>query len=197
MGFVMVNHAAELALPAPEMLAITYAPKVTAPLIRWLLLFDRRLDDVLARAKEPLIAQMRLAWWRDVLAKPAVERPKGEPLLALLADDPALLNAAQKLVDAAELLVGEPDDAQVKNASAQRALTIFSAYAKWTNSDPVMAEKLALAWAGQSDAVMVSIPRNLRPLSILALSALLEDGAVSPGFWGAGVRLSWHALTGR
>ena len=33
---------------------------------------------------EPIAAQLRLAWWRDMLARPAAEWPRGEPVLDAL-----------------------------------------------------------------------------------------------------------------
>jgi hypothetical protein len=188
---------AKTGLLPPELLAVAYAPPHLREKLRWLLLFDHRLGEVLERAREPMIAQMRLAWWRDMLAKPAVNRPKGEPLLALLDDDVILCESAVKLVDAVELLVGEPEQAEVAKSVINRASAIFGAYALWVEGDIKSAEKLAMLCAGHSDAVMTSTPRNLRPLSILALSAQLERGAVSAGPFGPGLRLSWHALTGR
>lgn len=51
-----------------------------------------------------MLAQIRLAWWREHLAEPAEQRPKGEPLLALLCDHAA---AFAPLVDGWEALLGE------------------------------------------------------------------------------------------
>ncbi|WP_186266045.1 squalene/phytoene synthase family protein [Sphingorhabdus sp. SMR4y] len=50
---------------------------------RYALLFalDARLADIIRSTSEILIGQMRLTWWRDVLTKPAAERPAGEPLV--------------------------------------------------------------------------------------------------------------------
>jgi len=62
---------------------------------------------VVRTAREPMLAQLKLAWWRDrLVADPAVW-PKGEPLLARLAQwrEPAGLGA---LVDGWESLLGEP-----------------------------------------------------------------------------------------
>jgi 15-cis-phytoene synthase len=191
----MVNTAPETGLTAPEMLAIAYAPKVARPQIRWLLQFDQRQRQVLERAREPLIAQMRLAWWRDMLAKPAAEWPKGEPLFAELAeldDIEALKQAALRLVDATELRIDASPEDNLKS-DRERALAIYHAFAQWVDGDLNAAEKLALAWAGQGDAIMTSAPRNLRPLSILALAAQLERGESKA----SGARLIWHALTGR
>jgi 15-cis-phytoene synthase len=193
----MTSQAHESPLSAPELLAIAYAPKNVREKFRWLLLFGHRVNETLVRAREPMIAQMRLAWWRDVLAKPAANRPKGEPLLAIMADDPILVRAALELVDATELLVGDPDEAVLAQSALARASGIFGAYATWVESERRLAEKLAEAYAGGNNDVITSVPRALRPLSILTLSAQLERQVVKPGPLGPGIRLSWHALTGR
>lgn len=51
-----------------------------------------------------MLAQIRLAWWRERLAETAAKRPAGEPLLALLGDHAA---AFAPLVDGWEALLGE------------------------------------------------------------------------------------------
>lgn len=94
-------------LPAPWRLAVAYAPVATRD--RWLtfLALDVRLAGVVRGAREPILAQMRLAWWRDRLRDSAANWPKGEPLLAALAcwgDDHGALVA---LVDGWEALLGE------------------------------------------------------------------------------------------
>ena len=50
---------------------------------RYALLFalDKRFADIVRSTTEILIGQMRLTWWRDILTKPAAERPAGEPLV--------------------------------------------------------------------------------------------------------------------
>ena len=35
----------------------------------------------MARTTEPMLGQMRLAWWRDALGKPVDERPRGDAVL--------------------------------------------------------------------------------------------------------------------
>lgn len=51
-----------------------------------------------------MLAQIRLAWWRERLTEPVDKRPAGEPLLALLANHAA---AFAPLVDGWEALLGE------------------------------------------------------------------------------------------
>ena len=50
---------------------------------RYALLFalDARYAEIVRSTTEILIGQMRLTWWRDVLSKPAADRPAGEPLI--------------------------------------------------------------------------------------------------------------------
>lgn len=74
-----------------------------------------RLTKLLVDAREPLIGQIKLAWWRDMTAMIASEPaalPKGEPLLAELQASWAGQGGLDALVDAAEamLLAETPDD---------------------------------------------------------------------------------------
>jgi phytoene synthase len=55
-------------------------------------------------AREPMLAQIRLAWWRERLAEPPEDRPVGEPLLALLGGH---ATAFAPLVDGWEALLGD------------------------------------------------------------------------------------------
>jgi phytoene synthase len=50
---------------------------------RYALLFalDARFAEIVRSTSEILIGQMRLTWWRDILTKPARERPVGEPMV--------------------------------------------------------------------------------------------------------------------
>ena len=73
-----------------------------------------RLTKLLLDAREPLIGQIKLAWWRDMAAMIASDPgalPKGEPLLAELQATWAGQGGLDALVDAAEaMLVAESDD---------------------------------------------------------------------------------------
>lgn len=72
-----------------------------------------RLTKLLADAREPMIGQIKLAWWRDMMALLATDPaalPKGEPLLAELQAHWAGQGGLDALVDAAEqLLLAETD----------------------------------------------------------------------------------------
>jgi phytoene synthase len=195
---LMVNNMPEIELTPPQRLAIAYAPKVTGAQLEWLLRFDQRLQGILARAREPMIAQLRIAWWRDMLGKSVGERPSGEPLLAELAalEQSTVTEAALLLVDGWELMVGEPDADEQQRSASMRAEAIFGAFAGWaacSDAEREIALSLGRGWARQGDGQHRTTVRKLRPLSILAFAAYLER----EGGWACGLRLSWHALTGR
>lgn len=76
----------------------------------WLaaLALDGRIGRMVLGASEPMLGQVRLAWWRDQLGKPVEDRPRGDPLLDLIGQrwqgrEAALL----ALVDGWEALLGD------------------------------------------------------------------------------------------
>jgi phytoene synthase len=80
-----------------------------------------RLTKLLIDAREPLIGQIKLAWWRDMasmLASDPARLPKGEPLLAELQQTWAGKGGLDGLVDAAEAML-LADDADQKRAAAE------------------------------------------------------------------------------
>jgi 15-cis-phytoene synthase len=185
-------------LSAPERLALLYARADLRDALGWLLRFDRRLCRMASQGKEPLIAQMRLAWWRDNLTKPVSERPKGEPMLGALSaiNADGMVNSAIMLVDAWELLIGDPNEGDLVRGYDMRAEAIFGYYARWagcSDEEQETAQMLGKCWTGDTNGDLTSKSRNLRPLSILSLAAQLERRGGRTN----GIRLIWHALTGR
>lgn len=67
-------------------LALTYVPSRRRAAIGALWSLDAALGAVLAGGREPLISQIKLAWWRDSLDKLDRERAPGEPVLRAIAD---------------------------------------------------------------------------------------------------------------
>ena len=187
-------------LSPPLLLAITYAPHAIRPRLRWLLEFDLNLRIVLERTKEPMIVQLRLAWWRDALKTEAGKRPIGAPILAALATlepDTALLNAALILTDAIEVLGCDPEPAERDAARVQRIQALCDAYRVWVEGDENDGRKIASAWAQSSVALPKSLNRKWRPLSILMLAEHLDNNTAPNSTLSPGLRLNWHALTGR
>jgi 15-cis-phytoene synthase len=201
-----------------KLLALTYTKGELRDALTLLLGLDMRLGQVMSKGTEPLIGQMRIAWWRDALLKPAGERPKGEPLfqdLAILKYDlaPDMIHLADAW---GGLLAQEEWSSDALTAFAgDRSRGIFGSFAKITgqcdetrNKLIVMGERWALidlmpyCKSGEALRILRSclpsrpgnyhVPGSARSLSMLALAAEQEGGGMKPG-----IRMLWHGLTGR
>ncbi len=202
-------------------LALVYAAKEHRRWLALVLAFDCRMADVIRQAKEPLIAQMRFAWWRDTLAKPPELRPKGEPLLLDLAklDGDQPQEILTSLVDAWELLLSlDGSHDVILRHCRMRSEAIFSGYANCTHIE-IDVEEVGRQWAladlirqspehsdmalsqlGKSKPRFARLPRQLRPLAILHFAANLEAYRMVDGGKGqksSSLRLLIGALTGR
>jgi len=162
-----------------ERLAIAYAPRAVRPAWAGFLALDRRLADAAREGRDPLMIQLRLAWWRDRFAQPAAQWPSGEPLLALLLawdDDRATLGA---LVDGWEARnVGQDGGAEL--ATARIAAVAALARRSGVAADDTV-RRAAAEWLGHAPAGPAPrLPRALRPLAILRGMALREGQGGSP-----------------
>jgi len=191
-------------LPPPARLAIAYAPCGIRPSFALLLQFDARIAGVVGNASEPLIGQMKLAWWRDAIGAGASESPKGEPMLSALFgfDQPILTKAAVALIDAWEILVADPqwsaltvqDFAQARGEAIARAYSGLcgpadfpsDAMTQWAIADLRLRFGSRVPDLALLDSAL-PVVRMFRPLTILAMSVRQVSGP----------RLIWHALTGR
>ncbi|WP_293697437.1 MULTISPECIES: hypothetical protein [unclassified Sphingopyxis] len=91
--------------------------------------FAERLTRLLIDAREPLIGQIKLAWWRDMVAMLARDPdglPKGEPLLAELTATWAGQGGLDTLVDAAEAMLLAEDVADRHSAAAEFGARLFA-----------------------------------------------------------------------
>lgn len=191
------DHPAEL--PEPQRLALAWCPRAVRADTRLLLELDARLGAIVATRREPLAAQLRLAWWRETLERPVAGWPRGEPLLDSLRQwrDPAPL---ADLPEGWEHLLGERlDEAALAGYAAGRGAG-FAALAEqlgtghgdeaalagqvWALADLAAhladPDERALAVArGRALGRPPRLPRKLRPLAVLAAlgaSALAKGG---------------------
>lgn len=188
----------------PTRLALAYVPHRLRPAFALLLQIDGRFADILHNAREPMIAQIKMAWWREAFGKTPQQRPKGEPLLQALNHMNELIpyTALEALTLAWESLLGSEEWTQevVARHAAQRAEAIFQTYAQWIGCQQDVGA-LGQLWALETLRMAfpervpdgVSLPparlpkaRKRRPLSILTMSVRTTSGP----------RLVWHALTG-
>ena len=110
-----------------------------------------RLTKLLIEAREPLIGQIKLAWWRDMMAMLASDPaalPKGEPLLAELQATWTGQGGLDALVDAAEamLLAENPDDR--RSASTCFGMRLFAL----SGGDPAGGKRWGLLWGAGVEA---------------------------------------------
>lgn len=187
-----MDHSALIAaLPVEQRLALAYATRQSHPLFLGLFALDARLGGVVRQASEPLLGQIRLAWWRDRLVAPPGPEHAGEPLLALLEMWGELRSSLTALVDAWELLL-EPEALEAESlarfvdlrAKACVALArlldiqttddrVRRAASGWAVAD--LAGKLsdpaeivlARALAEKADWSPLRLPRSLRPFAVL------------------------------
>ena len=131
-----------------------------------------RLTRLLLDAREPLIGQIKLAWWRDMMVMLASEPaalPKGEPLLAELQTTWAGQVGLDTLVDAAEAMLLAEDGAvrQVAAASFGRALFAQSGDREGNG------ERWGLVWGAEQqeellDAIDLCIAARTQPAPSVA-----------------------------
>ena len=174
---------------------------------------DARLARIIAATTEPMLGQMRLAWWRDMLNNPIGERPSGDVVLDGIGRhwegrEPELI----ALVDGWEhMLAPAPmvEDDAVGFAKG-RSAGIIAALSAVHAPEPAL-EAAALIWAfadmaakvtldeeralmielGQSQqASRKRLPRTARGLAVLsALGARALDRGARPLMEGRGASL--------
>lgn len=192
-------------LPLPDRLALAYSPAYIRPAYMCVMALDQRLAQIISQASEPLLAQMRLAWWRDELAKPPGQRPKGDPLLDAIGEIWRGQEAAlRSLVDGWEELLNDPPlPASAAENFAQGRAAGFAAIARLARADnceeavSLAARRWALADLAAKTSNMdekaevlatglalgdvpVRLPRAMRPLLVLdglARTSLAAGGA--------------------
>lgn len=174
------EQAGSDALTAPLRLAVAYAPARARADWTALLTLDRRLARMALAVGEPVLAQIRLAWWRDRFAEPAGAWPKGEPLLAALRGWDGERAALEGLVDGWEKLVGFDLERAAIAECAERRAAALVALDRMMGGDAaeavgVVARRWALfdlaARLGEPQpeipSTSVRLPRAMRPLVVL------------------------------
>jgi phytoene synthase len=177
MGPESLRDLRESLPPAPR-LALAYAPAAARGEWLALLAFDARLAGIVLRSREPMLAQLRFAWWREQLAS-EVPPLGGEPLLELLAGWRDHRSALTGLVDGWEASLDADADRQQSTAglaaargSALAALaTRIGCGEACSEADRAAREWTMAEYGGLSTQfaglVPVRLPRPLRPLAIL------------------------------
>ena len=209
-------------LDADRALALTYVPVRHRPALETLWRLDAALGAVLAGGREPLISQIKLAWWRDSLEKLDHQKPPAEPLLqqAAAAILPTGVSGAElsRMEEGWTVLLSqEPLTApELGTYAAARGALLFRYSARMLGAelDDAMASagegwalvdlarhsnevdaKAALAAARERLGEGFRWPAELRPLGMLARLARrdAERGLAALEPHGAPARM-WHML---
>ncbi|MXO56954.1 hypothetical protein [Pontixanthobacter gangjinensis] len=104
-----MEYSSNTTYPTPQEFALAHAGTDVRPRLNAFLALDGRLAQFVGQSKEPMLTQMRIAWWRDQLRKPVADRPKGDPILDDLSSSWSGENIALiALIDGWEALLAEP-----------------------------------------------------------------------------------------
>ncbi|MCH2487586.1 MAG: hypothetical protein MK010_07590 [Erythrobacter sp.] len=203
-------------------IATSYAPGSARPAVATLLALDAQFAKFVFTASEPILAQMRLAWWRDRFAQPPADWPIGNPLLTELAQWGAEAARLGELVDGWEALLANapphPSDFATYRqgrAAGWQALSrhlglaiddsaIERASARWSMADAAasFADPEARD-AARSEGLTLErpprLPRALRSLTVLGVIGRrsLESGTLPLSRPGDLLSVLRHGLTGR
>ncbi len=201
-------------LPSEQRIALAYTPATSREKLAVVFALDQRLSRIVAQATEPMLAQLRLAWWRDELGKSVGERPSGDAVLDSIGESWAGEESyLASLVDAWEEMLGDPPIMRgaAKSFASGRAAPfaylagpegsddwqrVHGAASRWALADAALhmsngEERDTFIKLGLVRATYVGkVPRRLRGLAILEGLALrsLKNGA-APLMQGRGAAL--------
>ena len=111
-----------------------------------------RITKLLDEVREPLIGQIKLAWWRDMMAMLAEKPenlPKGEPLLAEMQVHWRGEAGLGALVDAAEAVLMAEDQAERVKAASEFGDQLFLLSGRAISAQPLPSSgaRWGLLWA--------------------------------------------------
>lgn len=214
-----------LDLDPDRKLALAYVPAAARPAVEALWRLDASFASVLATGTQPLISQMRLAWWREALERLDTAPPPAEPVLQALAAHvlPAVTGAELAAMEEGWLLllseeVLGPDDlgryaecrgsllfAYTARLLGAPAFAVNDAGALWALADLARHSRrvaeVKIGLPESQNSPKTKWPKRLRPLGMLAMLARrdlerLERNPESSGSPGRILRMIRHRLTG-
>jgi phytoene synthase len=211
----------------PErLLALTYAPAGSHEGLRLLWALDARLGNVVRQVREPLLAEVRLTWWRDALAAVDTDLDQRDPILRDLAKAGLPAEQLSSLAEGwADLLQPAPiDNADLEVYAIRRGGGLFVAagralgsefdglthagagwalvdLAGWIDDADTSHRALRLALPRLENAFADRWPKQARPMGMLAVLALRDARAGYPprdrGSPARQLRMLRHRFTGR
>lgn len=134
-------------------LATLYAPAEARPAVFALHALDLELARVVANAGEPMIGEIRLAWWREALARLDTAPPPAEPILTAIASHALPRGVTGRRLEPLEdafnaLLLADPLSGRDLDAYAERrGGTLFVALAMVLGGEAQHARAWGHTWA--------------------------------------------------
>lgn len=203
-------------------LILAYCPTAIRPAWSWLWAFDKKINEGVARVGEPVLGQMRIAWWRDRILDETTLGMQRDPMLLELAElagqHPDLTALACQLLDKIEARLTAETPQQWAEAIAEEGNVLAAAYGSLTgleadhsgvgrafgcaralgNGLPTEDERWRwvndLAKEGVTAARVLQLPRALSLMRLYASQVLFSpDG---PARRRDGIKLVIHGLTG-
>jgi phytoene synthase len=204
-------------LGADRELALLHSPARVREAFRALFSIDAAMGDVVARATEPGLGRIKLAWWREQLEALDSNPPPAEPRLQAVAE--RLIPAGATGVELAELEAGWAtllDERVDPELVAGRGAMLFGVGGRLLGSDDPKLEDAgalyALASVGRRGVPELFEParqsldrlrghrfgRRLRPLTLLARAAARDLDRQEPeGSRGRVAAMLAHRWSGR
>jgi phytoene synthase len=179
-------------LDPDRQLALAYVPARVRPAVEALWRLDASFATILATGTQPMISQMRLAWWREALERLDNAPPPAEPVLQALAAHvlPAGITGTELSAMEEGWLMLLSDDALTDDElalyAALRGGLLFVFAARLLGDSEYIVARAGEVWAladlarhsrhaeeikSPPPESQVKWPRKLRPLGMLAMLA--------------------------
>jgi phytoene synthase len=160
---------------------VLYAPADVRPALLALHAVDLEMASVVVGTTEPMIGEIRLAWWREALAGLDRAVVPAQPLLALVAAE--LLPrgiAGAELAEIEDRWLGMIGSEDVPAAHVSGGGRLFALAARLFGGDAAVAQRLGEAWVLGED-VPGRVPAALRPLLGLVRLAVRDAARARAG----------------
>ena len=161
-------------------LSVLYAPAAVRPALFALHGLDLELAAVVTGTTEPMIGEIRLAWWREALIGLDAGVVPAQPLLALLAAAVVPLGVSgAELAELEDRWAGLIGGADVPEAHIAGGGALFGWMARVLDGDEVLGRRLGRLWVTGEVAALPVVPSALR--SLLGLVRLAQRDALRAG----------------
>ncbi len=133
-------------------LALAYVPGAVRPAVEALWRLDASFAAILATGTQPLVSQMRLAWWREALERLDSAPPPAEPVLQTLASHvlPAVSGAELAAMEAGWLILladGALTADELAHYAGLRGGLLFAYSARLLGGPPFPVKEAGALWA--------------------------------------------------